>query len=205
MLKCFERKPLQTRLFLVHCAAAVRTLFVRSVKILSLLHRWSYGANRVQVDADIKVLSEFLSYLQSDSVRGPPAISSLSIARLNSACESLDLSQLVTQLIGIFIDYAERMRSLNLPLRLLTENEIFRMSVWGNPINDARKGGDLIGGTERTLLEVTIIFRHTFPSFRTENTDILANSHSESLGTRPSNCGVLARTVQKRHYPARGV
>lgn len=49
------------------------------------------------------------------------------------------------------------MRSLNLPLRLLTENEIFRMSVWGNPTNDAKKGADLLGSTERTLLEVCIL------------------------------------------------
>jgi phosphatidylinositol 4-kinase len=48
------------------------------------------------------------------------------------------------------------MRSLNLPLRLLTENEIFRMSVWGNPTNDTRKGGDIVGSTERTLLEVSL-------------------------------------------------
>lgn len=62
------------------------------------------------------------------------------------------------------------MRSLNLPLRLLTENEIFRLSVWGNPTNDAKKGGDLVGNTERTLLDVSdaivamkradIFFRH---------------------------------------------
>jgi len=47
------------------------------------------------------------------------------------------------------------MRSLNLPLRLLTENEIFRLSVWGNPTNDTKKGGDLVGNTERTLLDVS--------------------------------------------------
>jgi phosphatidylinositol 4-kinase len=46
--------------------------------ILNAVNRWSYGANRVQVDADVKVLSEFLSYLQTDTVRGSPAISSLS-------------------------------------------------------------------------------------------------------------------------------
>src|ERR1700678_2087928 len=50
-------------------------------------------------------------------------------------------------------DYADRMRSLNLPLRLLTENEIFRLSVWNNPTNETSKGSDLIGNTERTLLE----------------------------------------------------
>ncbi|KAF8163506.1 hypothetical protein B0H34DRAFT_795214 [Crassisporium funariophilum] len=97
--------------------------------------QWSYGANRVQVDADIKVLSEFLSYLQSDSVRGPPSISSLTVVRVPTSY------------------YADRMRSLNLPLRLLTENEIFRLSVWGNPANETRKAGDIIGNTERTLLE----------------------------------------------------
>jgi hypothetical protein len=38
----------------------------------------------VQVDADVKVLSEFLSYLQADTVRVSPAISSLSPAQAQS-------------------------------------------------------------------------------------------------------------------------
>jgi len=77
-------------------------------------------------------------------------------------CPTLDLP-LPVFIISVFgwnaanvvQDYAERMRSLNLPLRLLTENEIFRLSVWGNPTNDARKGADLVGNTERTLLDVS--------------------------------------------------
>lgn len=47
------------------------------------------------------------------------------------------------------------MRSLNLPLRLLTENEIFRLSVWGNPTNDSKRGADIVGSTEKTLLDVS--------------------------------------------------
>lgn len=47
------------------------------------------------------------------------------------------------------------MPSLNLPLRLLTENEIFRLSVWSNPTNETSKGNDLIGNSERTLFEAT--------------------------------------------------
>ncbi|KAF8969865.1 hypothetical protein BDZ97DRAFT_1937223 [Flammula alnicola] len=121
-----------------YCENALREcLYTVAFSWFAVRPQWSYGANRVQVDADIKVLSEFLSYLQSDSVRGPPAISSLSPARLTATY------------------YAERMRSLNLPLRLLIENEIFRMSVWGNPTNDTKKGGDLVGSTERTLLETS--------------------------------------------------
>lgn len=50
---------------------------------------WSYGANRVQVHADIKVCSEFLAYLQTDAIRGAPIITSLTPAQLGSraSCE----------------------------------------------------------------------------------------------------------------------
>jgi len=51
--------------------------------------------------------------------------------------------------------YATRVANLNLPLRLLIENEIFRLSVWGNPTNDGRKSPDLVGTTERTLGDVS--------------------------------------------------
>ncbi|KAF7338006.1 hypothetical protein MVEN_02024500 [Mycena venus] len=88
--------------------------------------QWSYGANRVQVDADIKVVSEFLSYLQTDSVRGSVAISSLSPAQSESRSSQ----------------YLSKLRSLNHPLKLLVENEIFRLSVWANPTNDPKRGTD---------------------------------------------------------------
>ncbi|KAF9475060.1 hypothetical protein BDN70DRAFT_996680 [Pholiota conissans] len=121
-----------------YCENALREcLYTVAFSWFAVRPQWSYGANRVQVDADIKVLSEFLSYLQSDSVRGPIAISSLSSPRLTST------------------HYAERMRNLNLPLRLLTENEIFHISVWGNPTNDTRKGSDIVGSAERTILEAS--------------------------------------------------
>jgi phosphatidylinositol 4-kinase len=45
-------------------------------------------------------------------------------------------------------------------LRLLTENEIFRLSVWNNPTNETNKGSDLVGNTERTLFEVRISISH---------------------------------------------
>jgi phosphatidylinositol 4-kinase len=99
---------------------------------------WSYGASRVQVDADIKVCSEFLSYLQSDAIRGSPMISSLAPVQLGSRVAY----------------YADRLRELNLPLRLLCEHEIFRLCVWNNPLSEVKKGVDIAGSTERTVLEV---------------------------------------------------
>lgn len=50
--------------------------YITAVRELMDYNRWSYGANRAQIDADIKVLSEFLSYLQTDKIRGFADISS---------------------------------------------------------------------------------------------------------------------------------
>lgn len=49
------------------------SMFMRTL----MLSRWSFGANRVQVDADIKVMSEFLVHLQGDSIRNMSSLSSL--------------------------------------------------------------------------------------------------------------------------------
>jgi hypothetical protein len=39
--------------------------------------RWTHGANRLQMDADSKLLAEFLSYLQADTARLAHEVSSL--------------------------------------------------------------------------------------------------------------------------------
>ncbi|KAG5645573.1 hypothetical protein DXG03_005711 [Asterophora parasitica] len=105
----------------------------------SVRPQWSYGANRVQVDADVKVLAEFLSCLQTDVIRGTSEISSLSPSQLPSRNNH----------------YFNRLRSINLPLRLLTENEMFRLAVWANPTNDPKRGSDQIGTVGATMLEAS--------------------------------------------------
>ncbi|KAH9852668.1 atypical/PIKK/PI4K protein kinase [Lenzites betulinus] len=98
---------------------------------------WSYGSNRVQVDADIKLLSEFLSYLQADTIRGYPAISSLAPAHAPSQPSQ----------------YIAALKNLIPPLRLLVENEVFRLTVWINPANDPKRGADHICQLEKTMLD----------------------------------------------------
>ena len=77
---------------------------------LKLSRRFSYGANRVQVDADVKVCAEFLNYLHNDSLRGGPLLSSLPPVQLadRGTCEplhlpfkndSLNISAQITQII----------------------------------------------------------------------------------------------------------
>ncbi|PFH54176.1 hypothetical protein AMATHDRAFT_52986 [Amanita thiersii Skay4041] len=101
--------------------------------------QWTYGANRASIQADIRILSDFLSQLQTDKVQGYAVISSLSPV------------QLATR--GSY--YKNRIRTINTPLRMLVENEISRLMVWSNPTNDARKGGDYLGVVERTQTEAS--------------------------------------------------
>jgi len=42
------------------------------------IYRWSYGANKIQIHTDVKLLSEFLSCLDGDVGRDNPTLSSLS-------------------------------------------------------------------------------------------------------------------------------
>ncbi|KAF8350539.1 hypothetical protein F5887DRAFT_939764 [Amanita rubescens] len=88
--------------------------------------QWTYGASLIQVASDVNVLSNFMSHLQADSVHNHALISSLSLPQL--ACR------------GNY--YKDKIRDMNNPLRLLTENEIYRLLVWGNPTNDPKRWVD---------------------------------------------------------------
>ncbi|KAK0497081.1 hypothetical protein EDD18DRAFT_1165281 [Armillaria luteobubalina] len=113
------------------CESEVReNLYSAAYSWFAVRPQWTYGANRVQIDADVKVLSEFLSYLQTDSVRA-------------SAAQTPSRSTY----------YTDRLRTINQPLKLLVESEIYRLHVWANPANDLRRGTDHIISSERTLLD----------------------------------------------------
>ncbi|KAJ8594622.1 hypothetical protein M405DRAFT_469254 [Rhizopogon salebrosus TDB-379] len=122
------------------CECMLReSLYCTAYSWFAVRPQWSFGANRVQIDADIKVLSEFLGHLQVDSIRSRLSLSSLPPHQSASK---------------IFL-YVARLRNINQPLRLLVENEIFRLTVWANPSNDPKRGNDQHGLMERGMLEST--------------------------------------------------
>ncbi|TBU65484.1 atypical/PIKK/PI4K protein kinase [Dichomitus squalens] len=122
----------------VFCEHQLRTsLYNAAYSWFAVRPQWSHGSNRVQVDADIKLLSEFLSYLQADSIRGYAPISSLAPTHAPTQAPY----------------YIAALKNLGLPLRLLVENEVFRLTVWGNPVNDTKRGQDHICLVEKTMLD----------------------------------------------------
>ena len=56
---------------------------------LNPFSRWSYGANRVQIDIDTKILSDFLLLLRTDTVRGSHEMT-LSAKPVTTSSEGMD-------------------------------------------------------------------------------------------------------------------
>ncbi|THG97697.1 hypothetical protein EW026_g4356 [Hermanssonia centrifuga] len=123
-----------------YCEHQMRdSLYKAAFSWFAVRPQWSYGANRIQIDTDVKVLSEFLSYLQGDAIRGLPAISSFS----------------PMQSVSNTSYYRSLLKTYNTPLRLLVDNEIFRLTVWANPSSDLKRGIDHVGTIEKLMTEPT--------------------------------------------------
>ena len=107
------------------------------------------------MDADSKLLKEFLSVLQADAARLAHEVSSLGHAQATSMNSSrrISFSEYVKGYIFI-LAYVSRLKSHNAPLKLLVENELYRLSVWANPMNDSKRGVDYLTSLERSITDV---------------------------------------------------
>ncbi|KAH8117021.1 hypothetical protein DFH11DRAFT_1687803 [Phellopilus nigrolimitatus] len=117
----------------IFCENKLReALYQTAFSWFSARPQWSYGANRVQIEADIKILADFLTLLQTDSVRGSHIVSSSTFPTKTST---------------------QDLKGANRLLRLLVENEIFRLTVWDNPSNDVKRGVDHVGLMEKGMVD----------------------------------------------------
>lgn len=57
------------------------------------------------------------------------------------------------------VEYFSQLKSINTLLRLLVENEIFRLNVWNNPSSDKRNT-DQTSSIERNFTEVCLTIYH---------------------------------------------
>ena len=80
-------------------------------------------------------------------------MSSLVLAQPNQAlaCELRFLYDWPTTNMAVV--YKSFLKNHALPLRLLVENEIFRLSVWNNPTNDLKRGVDPACVTEKAIVD----------------------------------------------------
>jgi hypothetical protein len=64
-------------------------------------------------------------------------------------------------------EYFSQIKSINTLLRLLVENEIFRLNVWSNPCGDKRNI-DQTSGIERNFTEVGLTIYHRLETINIE-------------------------------------
>ena len=55
----------------------------------------------------------------------------------------------------IYIAYVSHIKSHSVPLKLLVENELCRLSVWSNPVNDPKRGPDYPINLEKSMTDVS--------------------------------------------------
>lgn len=101
-------------------------LFKAAFAWFAIRPQWSFGSDRIQVGAEIKLLQDFVDAVTSDSIRGDHATTSMrdrEAAWLIPGSNSLQ-------------DYISQHRDRVRLLQLLVENEIHRLNVWANPANE---------------------------------------------------------------------
>ncbi|ORY33464.1 hypothetical protein BCR39DRAFT_520273 [Naematelia encephala] len=116
-------------------------LYATAFAWFSVRPQWSFGSDRIQVGAEIKLLQEFLTAIQEDTVRGNYSVSSMSDrapAFLVPGSTSLQ-------------DYTTLHRDRIRILQLLVESEISRLLVWYNPLNEPNRGSANPPALEKTI------------------------------------------------------
>lgn len=107
--------------------------------------RWSYGSDRIQVGAEIKLLQDFLAAVANDGIRAEHYTSSMA-----DRTPAL-LIPGVSSIQEYLVQHKDRVRLL----QLLVENEITRLAVWTNPVNEhGRTSAPAVGSLERSTSAV---------------------------------------------------
>ncbi|CAE6500527.1 unnamed protein product [Rhizoctonia solani] len=137
-LLIFGFEVLRSSLMDTYPEARLREALYRSaLSWFAFRPQWSFGANLIQVNTDIKLLNEFLEVIQHDNIRADHVTSSLQLDKSSSRSP----------------EYLSKHRSQNSLLKLLIENEIARLRVWANPTNDLKRGQDYLSNSERSLTD----------------------------------------------------
>ncbi len=107
--------------------------------------QWSFGSNRLQVRAEMQLLSDTLRALQDDAFRAVSVITSFP-----SDLAYVRLPRSVT-----ISEAARTIADQRMLLCLLIESELHRFSIWSNPLANASRGTDYIGAVTKSMTDQT--------------------------------------------------
>ena len=116
--------------------------------------QWSFGSDRIQVGAEIRLLQEFSAAIGADHVRGDYMTSSMSdrppaLLVRGEFLRGRQCGELIPGSTSLH-EYTNQHRDRVKVLQLLLENEINRLSVWCNPVNEPNRTPNA-GALERSV------------------------------------------------------
>lgn len=107
------------------------------------LPSWSFGSNRLQVLAELRLMKEVLALLNQDQMAATESLTSFPsdplYVRLGGHLSVAQVIQSIAEQRQVLI--------------LLVENEVARYSVWSNPLNTAGRGSDYVGPATSKMTE----------------------------------------------------
>lgn len=131
-------------------------LFYAAFQWFSVRPQWSFGSDRIQLGAEIKLLQDFLTAVQSDTIRGDHSTSSMSdrapaflirgelrVAEPRAAPATEPAGSASVQ------DYTAQHKDKVRLLGLLIENEMARLNVWCNPQSEPGRSVQVSSGLEK--------------------------------------------------------
>lgn len=103
--------------------------------------QWSFGSNRLQVASEMQLMVQLLSALKVDRFRSQYVITSFP--------PSMEAVRLPGHM-GV-AGAAAQVSQRKALLQLLVEDELARLSVWSNPLQDNTRGKDYVGELSRKM------------------------------------------------------
>lgn len=104
---------------------------------------WSYGADRLQMQEDVRAIQRLLEIVRDDANAAGPHL------HISSRTLPFEHEMKTSQ------TRPAKYRSLQQVLILHLENEIQRLAVWINPLGDAKRGQDPPMNVAKGLTEVS--------------------------------------------------
>ncbi|CAO1625236.1 unnamed protein product [Sympodiomycopsis kandeliae] len=119
-----------------------RTLYNMAFQWFSVAPQFSFGGNRLQSSSEMQILQELLAAVKADSVKSQSIVTS---------CHSISSVRLPGHLT--LQDGNRDALDRKAVLQLLVEDELRRITVWTNPLNDPSRGSDFQGDSLKSMTD----------------------------------------------------
>ena len=84
--------------------------------------------------------------------------------------------------------YLDGLKHRNQLLRILVEDEMYRMGVWANPMSDAKRGTDHVVSAEKSMTDVGALTRFSSIRRLLSHAGNLDDGHSYRMAAGPCHC-----------------